>query len=718
MALAVLLPEESDGTSLWFGVDIGRNRYFHYSIGEGEILRDGFPSIDPVTHQSALAGPLSPATLGRTRVQIPVSHFGPGAFHIQLTSFRELPDVGPAVSEVLKVSTSTKSSVNIRQGDHAGRARRLAAAHGLDQKLGQRKMAEVMQQSRPDRVPITIRLSGRRVGSEAIRPIDSLDDPMTSHLSRTIHSVPFSFREAHYSNAMFLQAIGALLSSALPVLNKVLGGAGGISSLLTGAGDILGGNKHPGVASNVSGATDRSMSPELAQHIAAVLQALASSSATESASSRNGSTGVPQSTSLDGYSQQMIAPALLAAIPMLAPLLEKVMNPETINAVLNNVGPKATIGAVADAVKDIGGLNIQAYQNILDHIQKNMPSSDTTPLLNHLLAVSASMSAKSILPSYRRLENVHLNYQPMPSAKLRGLDTIAFHREASHGLSFPLTIETPQQIPAAALYLIVKDAESLSVVAEKKWDIKDVRSGPVSLDIRLTPAETLNLVEGKDYLICSYLIWSNSRGERIGASRTMLIHVVGQYIYEGLDAGTDIVTLNDVEKFRPYWHKIWQESASREVRRWEWDCKYYYKIRSVSEPTNRIQTLTEESLRGGRRIEGRMLSGLELGLSDLNDLLPKISDYPQLNGAQLAALSTPAALAAFHRAARIKVHLNASEGDSLALWIYPEMRLQPIVLLKPDLPDANGLVRDFSEDIVHLPFPALCHFIGVTTAPI
>ena len=51
----------------------------------------------------------------------------------------------------------------------------------------------------------------------------------------------------------------------------------------------------------------------------------------------------------------------------------------------------------------------------------------------------------------------------------------------------------------------------------------------------------------------------------------------------------------------------------------------------------------------------------------------------------------------------------------MALWIYPEMRLQPIVLLRAGAPDANGLVTEMTEETVHFPIPALAHFVGVTT---
>lgn len=411
----------------------------------------------------------------------------------------------------------------------------------------------------------------------------------------------------------------------------------------------------------------------------------------------------------------MIAPALLAALPALAPLLEKVLNPETINAVLSNVGPKATIGAVADAVKDIGGLNIQAYQNILDHIQKNMPSSDTTPLLNHLLAVTESLSEPTILPSYRRVDMVRAHFAPQVPVMLRGREQKYYRVAAPQGLAFPLIVETPRPIRSATLYLLVKEAETLRVVAEKQWEVANIGTGALAETPRLAPVEASALLPGAEYLVCIYLIWKTKRGERIGASRTQSIYVGGEYAYQGLETGGEIVPLNDVEKFRPYWHKVWQESFTREKRRWEWDCKYYYSPQTDTRTSERLETVTEEAPGGGRRIAGRLKSGLRLSLSELNALLPQISSYPALDAAHLTALSAPAPMAAFGRAARSKVRFRGSVGDSVALWVYPEMRIQPIVLLRAGPSNEHGLVTALTEETVRFPVPALAHFVGVST---
>jgi hypothetical protein len=723
MALAVLRFEESGSGSIRFHADIGHNRFYRYQIGDEEV-RDGggFAMLANPRHESEMVGPLRTSALGRISLEIPLDLFGRHTRFVQLTSFRKPPDIGPAMSEIVEVPAAflppglpqDEARWHHEQDDPMPRRR----LRQIDKERDIRVMPQHMQST--GRTPINVHANnGANVYGTAL--------PYTA--SRSVngapYAAPFTYREARYSNAMFLQAIGSLLSSALPVVKKVisgLGGAGGIANIL---GGLLGGGSTQSAqpAANPSGANPQSVTPDLAQRIVEVIKLLAApqqaapSANTPAAPANPQPTGASQSQSLSGsgYSQQMIAPALLAALPALAPLLEKVLTPETINAVLGNVGTKATIGAVTDAVKDIGGLNIQAYQNILDHIQKNMPSSDTAPLLAHLNAVSQSLSETTILPSYRRVESVQVRFAPQTSVMLRGRERTVYHVDAPQGIAFPLTVETPRPIRSATLYLLIKEAETLRVVAEKRWEVANVGTGALPNAPRLSTGEMGALVPGAEYLVCAYLVWKTKQGERIGASRTQSVHMVGEYTYQGVETGGEIVPLNDVEKFRPYWHKVWQESFTREKRRWEWDCKYYYALHTEGGASERLETLTEEVPGGGRRIEGRLKSGLRVSVSELNALLPQISSYPALNAAQLEALSAPSAVAAFGRAARSKARFRGSEGDSVALWVYPEMRIQPVVLLRVGAPNENGLVTELAEETVHFPIPALAHFVGVST---
>lgn len=713
MALAVLRFEEASDGVARFHVDIGHNLFYRYRIGNEEVRNDGgFTLLAHPHHESEIIGPLSSATLGRTQIEIPLSLFGRNTRFVQLTSFRRPPDAGATISEITEVPFGVLG-YGLPSESKAPYEADTVAPRNSHRAVGQKLEAPGMPQQREMsfRTPIVVQHKNTNGGGS--NEYDARINRRSKSFGNGIpHAASFTFREAQYSNAMFLEAIGSLLSSALPVINQVIGGLGGANGIGNILGGLFGGVRPPAPVANPSGANPQSVTPDLARQIAELIRLLSSPQPTPPTPSN---AGVTRTQSLSGYSQGMIAPALLAAIPMLAPLLEKVLNPQTINAITSNIGPKATIGAVTDAIKDIGGMNIQAYQNILDHIQQNMPSSDTTPLLNHLLAVTQSLAEPSILPSYRRVDSVKVHYAAQASLLLRGREQTVYRADAAQGITFPVTVETPRPIAIASIYLLVKEVETLRVVAQKNWDVEHVVSGTLVETPHLSLAEMGALLPGNEYLVCTYLVWKTKRGELIGASRTQTIYIMGEYAYQGVEAGGEIVPLNDVEKFRPYWHKIWQESFTREKRRWLWDCKYYYSLHNTGGPIEYVETVTEENEAGGRRIEGRMKSGLRLSLPELNALLPQISPHQPLNMMQLEALSAPAAIAAFSRAARSKAEFRGSDGDSVALWIYPEMRIQPIVLLRTGEPNKEGLVGEIIEETVHFPVPALAHFVGVST---
>src|SRR5262245_11344880 len=100
MALAVLRFEESGGGVVRFHADIGHNRFYRYQIGDDAVQDGGgFATLANPHYESEIVGPLRPSTLGRTSMEIPLGLFGRHTRFVQLTSFREPPDIGPAISE-------------------------------------------------------------------------------------------------------------------------------------------------------------------------------------------------------------------------------------------------------------------------------------------------------------------------------------------------------------------------------------------------------------------------------------------------------------------------------------------------------------------------------------------------------------------------------------------------------------------------------------------
>ena len=86
-----------------------------------------------------------------------------------------------------------------------------------------------------------------------------------------------------------------------------------------------------------------------------------------------------------------------------------------------------------------------------------------------------------------------------------------------------------------------------------------------------------------------------------------------------------------------------------------------------------------------------------------------------LDDAELHALASPEAVKRFSLAARTRVSVRGRPGDSTALWVYPEVKLQTVLLRAVADVGAGGHVLRFEDRRVNFPVPVLAHVIGVVS---
>ena len=127
-----------------------------------------------------------------------------------------------------------------------------------------------------------------------------------------------------------------------------------------------------------------------------------------------------------------------------------------------------------------------------------------------------------------------------------------------------------------------------------------------------------------------------------------------------------------------------------------------------------MQTLVQEGDESG---EGgaRLKAGMILSPYALNALIPQISEHPTLSEEHLDALRTPDFAARCSQAARTQVKMRGRPGTGAALWVYPEVKMQRVVLQKAAEVNDAGHVLELTEESAHFPLPALVHVIGAAT---
>jgi len=701
MALAVIRTQDSERARHRFLIDIGKNRYYSYTIGEKAItLPNGLRVLDEPSYSSPLAGPLAEENLGRSLLEVPAHRFSRTDRYIQLMSYRTNQREGPALSNVLPVLS--------RVSDGPG-------------------LPEIALQFSLENGSIPEFYSGMEV-----------------HVNRSnTPNVPFRYYEPVWSQPMFLQglisALPNLVSSVMPALGNILPAVG---KLVPAIGNLLG-SKAPAAAAPTAPATSP-VSPGSAAPaqggnstlIEQLIQAISNPDTLRavtdiiksfpSGPSTAKSLGLPAAYQTDGdkyasaaeYSRALIAPALLAALPALMPAIKQLLSPETLKA-LNPALQGSEI-------------NLKQQQQLLEHLRQITPQVGTPEMdklfeglsLGYAYGFPASKRIYGMSTKVNSNGNSRIGFQPVESVELRFAEQTALTLDGrqrllyrgDQALTFPLSLNTPKPIGGAELTLQIKNPESLNVLIEQKLLINKAITGRLLEVPRLEASQVQSLTPNEDYLVCALLVWRSKSGKRLGVRRSHLITIIGEYAFDRVETTEEVVPLNDVEKFREFWHKVWQDSFTEGIRRRFFDVKYYYTLERERTSNARMETISESDKGNGPRDEsGRLKAGLITSPFALNELLPIVSGHPALDQSELRALLASDFSTHFRYAARSKVRFRGKNGDSAALWIFPEFRLNKVILQQPVKTDDKGHVLELAEHEVFFPMPAVAHFVGVRT---
>ena len=90
-------------------------------------------------------------------------------------------------------------------------------------------------------------------------------------------------------------------------------------------------------------------------------------------------------------------------------------------------------------------------------------------------------------------------------------------------------------------------------------------------------------------------------------------------------------------------------------------------------------------------------------------------DHRLRDAEQLRAIRSADFRRRFGQAADAHVTLRGRAGQRAALWVYPEVRLQRVILKRAREVDPNGQITAYDETAVVFPMPALAHVIGTRT---
>jgi hypothetical protein len=672
VALAIIQFDSSAGDGARLRIDIGKNRYYSYAIGGEETTpQSGLETLLDPPFTSPVLGPLAEEAMGRTLLVVPGERFDREHRRIQLASYRTRDRVGPAVSRIITVP---------------------AAGAGLDA------------------------LPPPAYFAETRSSVFSTGETMTTTRTR-VENVPYSYQRAQtYSSAMFLQILTSLLPAVMPVLGSLLGGAAKPSgngssgkdgvlpaNLLAKLGDPETVRLLTELMKQISGA--KSTSKGIVYH-----DPEAHFAATQSLSRYR-----------EQFSEAKIAPALLAALPALMPLLEKALNPDTIKAIMENVDPTKLIGAVTESIGTLGKLGMENQKQLQDHLERLNPGVKNAELYKLLEGLSTGEARIGSRLDYKRVNGVTLRLLRLtdgPAPTLYGRSRLAYMY--GQDLAFPLELETPKPIREAVLEVSLKEADTLRVLYEKVQPVGGLSGGAIEPAPRIPWSALSKTRAGEDYLLTFVLCWKPKGGSgKRGTSTSQLITLVSEYAFDRVeDSSPDLVSLANPTSYGDYWHKVWDRTfEGRGMTRVRFSCDYCYVLDGDRTSNGRMESKSKlaESAES-RREEGKLKSGMVLSPDVLNKLISSISDGTPLTEGQLEALRSPDFVDRFNQAAKTQVDFKGRGGDSVALWVYPEMKMQNVVLKRVSSVGEHGDVQAFEEETVVFPMPALAHFVGASSA--
>jgi hypothetical protein len=658
MALAHLEIEDYLNNNVLCKIDIGKNKYFQFVTGEGTFSNKGLPGIENVKSSSKLYGPLEADELGRRTIPVPQTIFDKKNNRIQLISYKDKDKKGMAVSDVLTVtandSISTKTS---------------AFSFSNNSYMQQAKFSPPIK----------------------------------------YYNTSFSIRENRMSDAMFwgsiLPALGGAVKGLLPGLLKAAPQIiGAISGGANGAQAPAGTEVAAGGAPN-NPLLQLLNSPEITTLLQNLLQQTLNGSNTAAAAVKAKSLQLQPPGKR--YSEAKIAPALLAALPALMPLLQQVLSPETIGKVLDH--PQKMIGAVTDSVAKLGELGIKSHEQDLQHLRALNPG--TGPAVDSLLeSMSMSIRENRKLIAYQLLKTVKIKFKNVVTVDCEGNNCVVYSFGAT--LGFPVDIQTPKAIGNCMVQLSVKDVKTSEILLIKnfRYQTAEAVGGTYPL---LSPEDYKGLASNNDYLVCVSLIFKNKKKENVGAYASEVIHFSNSHLFASIKGRGPGIPLNDVQLHRAFWHKLWQTKFSKEVLRFKIQMKYYYVLTDQQEGVGRMETVTRP-VKSEDKFEQSMFmkSGVKINLEDLNKLIPQISGNKMLNDDQLKALKSPGFLSSYNTMAQDVIKINGFENEICMLWAFPELSFHEVILKKISKTNELGMVTELTNDIVLFPLPVSLYCIA------
>jgi hypothetical protein len=311
-----------------------------------------------------------------------------------------------------------------------------------------------------------------------------------------------------------------------------------------------------------------------------------------------------------------------------------------------------------------------------------------------------------------------------PTITRLGSPRVVFVKDQALTLRYRLDVGSggpATALPRAILDLCVREPGGAVDLLRHSERLTDVTPGSV-IKVALTPEECRSLPADTDLEVLAGLRWPTRTGSRQATSAQVLVASSRVQVRDrGAVVGAP-VELTDMNRFRAFWNKVWSSPAAgpEAVPLWGLDVAMRYSVvLTAADRGNGLMSarLSQEPADDGVRVSttGRLKSGLEVSVHELNTLLPLFPGEQPLSGDDLAAFTAPGWLATQGGDAVTQARMEGRRGTRGLLWVVPVVVLRTFTLAQVTEVDPYGQVAGAAERTVHFPVIESIRVLGLAS---
>lgn len=278
-------------------------------------------------------------------------------------------------------------------------------------------------------------------------------------------------------------------------------------------------------------------------------------------------------------------------------------------------------------------------------------------------------------------------------------------------------------LPRAKLHVCVREPGGATDVLSRTEQLTAVAPG-AEIPVALTAEEARGLPADTDLEVLACLRWPGAKGTyQATSTQTVVVASRVQVRDRGDVVGTP-VELTDMNRFRSFWNKVWTSPTTgggpEALPLWGLDAALRYSVIATSgdRANGLMETrLQEDPAQEGLRAQtrGRIKSGLEVSVSELNKLLPLWPGEQPLAVDDLAAFSARGWLAGQGGDAVAQVRMEGKRGTRGLLWAVPVVRLRTFTLAQATEVDPYGQAVATQDRSVHFPVVESVRLLGLAS---